>query len=437
MAHLVGKDIYYNLGKKIDGLSTRVPYSKELHALLKDLYTTEEADLIIRMPYGLADLKTIARAAKLPEEKLKTLLNGLCHKGLVIDFYNGEEQFYMPSPLVIGIFEFTMMRTGRDADPKKWAGLFRDYLSRTDTFYAANSPKNAKVSIARALPHEETIAEDIHAEVLDYEKATAIVDNASLCSIGLCSCRHEKMHVNEKKCDVPLESCTSFGFAADYLIRNGLARQASKTEMRELFARSREMGLVFNADNVQKNISFICHCCGCCCNMLLGISRFGYVNTVVTSNYIAHIADAQCLGCGKCAAACPINAITITPITKPTTRKKKLATINEACCIGCGVCALKCPSRSLTLVKRRQRVFHPETTFERIILQSLERGTLQNQLFDNVQSVSHRFMRFFLGGFLRLPPVKRALVSDTLRSRFLSALKKGVKAQDKEWVTKI
>ncbi|HAR49979.1 MAG TPA: 4Fe-4S ferredoxin, partial [Smithella sp.] len=94
-------------------------------------------------------------------------------------------------------------------------------------------------------------------------------------SIGLCSCRHEKHHVDEKKCDIPLDTCTSFGYGADYLIRNKMAKEVSKSEMLDHFARSREMGLVFCADNVQKNITFICHCCGCCCNILLGISKFG------------------------------------------------------------------------------------------------------------------------------------------------------------------
>jgi len=79
-------------------------------------------------------------------------------------------------------------------------------------------------------------------------------------------------------------------------------------------------------------------------------------------------------------------------------------------------------------------VIHPETTFERVMLRSLERGTLQNQSFDNPQSFSHKFMRGFVGGFLNLSPVKRALMSDTLRSRFLDAMKKGVEKQGKGWL---
>jgi hypothetical protein len=62
---------------------------------------------------------------------------------------------------------------------------------------------------------------------------------------------------------------------------------------------------------------------------------------------------------------------------------------------------------------------------------------MQNLIFDNPMSVSHSFMRAFVGGFLRLSPVKKALLSDTLRSRFLHSMKKGVQAQGQGWVTKM
>jgi len=73
----------------------------------------------------------------------------------------------------------------------------------------------------------------------------------------------------------------------------------------------------------------------------------------------------------------------------------------------------------------REKVIHPETTFERVILQCLERGTLQNQIFDNPDSITQQFMRGFLGGFLKLSSVKKTLMSDLLRSLFLNSMKKG------------
>lgn len=177
------------------------------------------------------------------------------------------------------------------------------------------------------------------------------------------------------------------------------------------------MELVLCADNVKKDVSFICHCCKCCCNVLLGISKFGYPNVVVTSSFIAQRDEQICAECGKCAQACPTHAIDILPGGNPK--------IDSSICIGCGVCALKCETKALKLVKRKQRVIHPETVFERVILQCLERGTLQNQMFSNPQSITHAFMRGFIGGFLRLPPMKKALMSDTLRSSFLGIMKKG------------
>ncbi len=72
-----------------------------------------------------------------------------------------------------------------------------------------------------------------------------------------------------------------------------------------------------------------------------------------------------------------------------------------------------------------------------MILGALERNTLQYQIFDDPESVTQKFMRGFLGGFLRLPPVKRALMGERLRSRFLSAMKRGVDLQGKGWITEL
>jgi Fe-S-cluster-containing hydrogenase component 2 len=436
MGHLVGKDIYRRLGRKIDRQATRAPWNETLHELLRELYTREEADLVVRMPHGLSTLTRIERATGYDRPHLEQLLDGLCDKGLVMDLEIQGRYRYTVSPLVIGIFELTMMRTGPDLDRKKLAGLFHRYMGPNGVFHDANFARGESTTIMRALAYEGTVREDEYVEVLDYEKARSIIDRADRFSMGLCSCRHEKLHLG-CGCEAPMDNCSSMGYSADYLIRHDLAREVSKAEMLDNVERSRELGLVMNADNVQRNVTFICHCCGCCCNALAGLTEHGYTAAIVTSSYIARSDDTICKGCNHCEKACPIDAIAMVADDDPTSKRKKRPFVDEDFCLGCGVCANACTTGAMKLDQREQRVIPPESTFQRVILSALDRGTLQYQLFDNPASGSQAFLRGLVGGFLKLPPVKRALLSDQLRSRFLSAMENGIRKQGKDWAAEL
>ncbi|HEY3352437.1 MAG TPA: 4Fe-4S dicluster domain-containing protein [Polyangia bacterium] len=434
MGHLVGKDIYRQLGDKIDGLTVRAPWAEALRAILTELYSAQDAELIVKMPYSLATVRRLERLTGLPRPQLERQLESLADRGLVLDLHVNGTYYYMPSPMVIGIFEFTMMRQG--VDHPKLAHLFHEYMEEGG-FLRANFGDGQKISLMRSLPHEGAVHPDEHVEVLDYEKAAAIVESTDRFAMGICACRHEKHHLG-RPCTAPLDNCSTLGATAvDYMVRHGLAREVSKTEMLENVARSRELGLVINADNVQRNVTFFCHCCGCCCHVLEGVSKYGYANAVVTSSYIAASDRALCKGCGSCSRKCPIQAIPRVPDADPRFRKHGRPQVDEAICLGCGVCTLTCKSGAMKLHKRSQRVLHPATTFERLILQCLERGTLQNQLFADPASKTHAFLRGVVGGFLRLSPVKRALMSDTLRSRFLAALKQAASRGGKKRFTEM
>ena len=53
---------------------------------------------------------------------------------------------------------------------------------------------------------------------------------------------------------------------------------------------------------------------------------------------------------------------------------------------------------------------------------AIERGKLQNLIFDNHALWSHRAMAGVLGVILKLPPIKQALASEQLKSRYLESL---------------
>jgi NAD-dependent dihydropyrimidine dehydrogenase PreA subunit len=135
--------------------------------------------------------------------------------------------------------------------------------------------------------------------------------------------------------------------------------------------------------------------------------------------------------------ACPVNALELRPTNDPKNKKKKKARLHKELCVGCGVCTARCATEAIRMIPRTNRVLHPESIFEVIILSSLERGTLQNQIFDNPQSVTQQYMRNFMGAFLRLPPVRKALISDTFRSIFLRGAKVTAQLQGKGWMLDI
>jgi hypothetical protein len=73
-------------------------------------------------------------------------------------------------------------------------------------------------------------------------------------------------------------------------------------------------------------------------------------------------------------------------------------------------------------------VITPVNSAHRYVLMAIERGKLQNLVFDDQVLASHRAMAAVLGAILALPPVKRALASEQVRSRYLARLCEKVEA---------
>lgn len=77
MGHIVGEDIYRSLGQKIDTLNVRVPWNETFHTILKELYSAEEADLVVRMPSALSTFEELETYTKLEPLRLRKLLDNL------------------------------------------------------------------------------------------------------------------------------------------------------------------------------------------------------------------------------------------------------------------------------------------------------------------------------------------------------------------------
>ena len=415
MAHIRnGQGVYGRLQKRLDRFPIGAPSAPALFEILKRLYTEEEAEIASRMPIRLTDIAGISRRTGRSPEALLPGLDRMAEKGLVMDFPHKGKTVYMLSPTLLGFFEFAFMRVRDDIPQKELAGFMMRYVHDEPEF--VRSVFAGKVMPGRTLVHEGAVDPEDLPRVLDHERASHLIREAKMCAVSLCFCRHAAEHEG-RSCGRPMEVCTTFNAAADFLVRRGLARRIEREETREIFAASREAGLVHISDNVKKRPAYVCHCCGCCCGMLSAINRFQLFDAVVTSPFLAAADPGVCNGCGLCAKKCPIRAIEVRG-EKPDA---KAAVLPEVC-LGCGLCKMACARGAMRMEPRKETILVPENAWRRTVIMAIEQGKFQNLLFDDFDRLDHAVLRAITRIVVALPPVKKALLSGQVQSRFFKAL---------------
>ncbi len=396
------------------------PETELLYKILQLLFTKKEADLVARLPIKPMTLKTAAGAWKMNEAAAERILDDLCSRGIMLDIeLDGGREYLLPPPMA-GFFEFSLMRITKDVDQELLSELFYQYLNVEEDFIRDLFCKG-ETKLGRVFVNEPALPEDNSLHVLDYERSTEVIKTASHIGVGVCYCRHKMMHMN-KACDAPMDVCMTFGVAASSLIRHNVIRQIDVAEGLSILDIAYENNLVQFGENVRSGVNFICHCCGCCCEALLAVKRFAVMNPVHTTNFILQTDPMSCKGCGKCAKACPVDAIEMVKANDLKTKKGKLVKLDEQSCLGCGVCVRVCKSKSLSLTPRKTRILTPLNSAHKTVLMAIERGTLQDLIFDNKVMLSHRAMATVLGVILKLPPTKQILAAKQVRSRYLEAI---------------
>ncbi len=419
MGHLTTRDAYRNLSDRINWFTQGAPTSETLYKILEVLYTEKEARGVALLPVRPFTVKKAAKIWQTSEFKAERLLDHLCEKALLVDSYhNGVRKFVMPPPMA-GFIEFALMRTRGDIDQHYLGELYYQYMNVEEDFIK-DLCFATETKLGRVYVQEPVLANDKTNHILDYERATHIVEEAEYIGLGLCYCRHKMYHAGHP-CEInaPWDVCLTFDNVARSLAQHGdYARLISREEALDALERSYASNLVQIGENVREHPAFICNCCGCCCEALQAARHFSPMQPVATTNYIPEISLERCVGCGKCAKVCPVLAVSM----EEGENGKKKAVVNKEICLGCGVCARNCAVKAIELQRRPEQIITPVNSTHRFVLQAIEKGTLQNLIFDNQAFANHRAMAAVFASILELPPVKQALASKQLKSVYLDKL---------------
>lgn len=420
MSHIVGKEAYKSLEERINRFPQGAPPSETLYKILGLLFSEKEAALVAQLPIKPFTVKTASKVWKMDEVSTERTLQELSSRAILLDMdHDGVSEYVLPPPMA-GFFEFSMMRTRHDIDQKLLGELYYQYLNVEEDF-VKQLFLSTETRLGRVFVQEEVLTNENKVQILDFERASHIMKEASDIGISTCYCRHKMHHVG-KACDAPLDICMTFNGTASSLIKHKYARKVDLSEGIELLHQAYENNLVQCGENVREDVSFICNCCGCCCEAMIAAKKFGMLHPVQTTAYIPKVNSDSCVNCGRCVKVCPINAIETIEIDNGLGGIKKTIKVNEEICLGCGVCVRSCYKKSLHLERRPEKIITPVNSVHRIVLMAIEKGTLQNLIFDNQAFASHRAMAAVLSVILKLPPLKQAMASKQMKSVYLDKL---------------
>lgn len=420
MAHHTVKSGYSHLVERLNRSPQGAPAAKVLYQILAMLFSQKEAELVAQLPLRPFSAERASKSWKLDLNSTRKILDELAGRAILVDIeHNGESIYVLPPPMA-GFFEFSLMRIRNDIDQKLLSELFYQYLNVEEDFIR-DLFTVGETQLGRTFIHEPVLSNENALHVLDYERASEVIKSASHIGVGICYCRHKMEHKGQA-CEAPMDICMTFNTTAASLVKHGHARASDTSECLDLLQQAYAHNLVQFGENVRQQVNFICNCCGCCCEAMIAARRFANLSPVHTTNFIPKVNQLDCTGCGQCVSVCPVGTMVLIAANDPKQIKHKQAALLEEHCLGCGLCARVCPKSCIGMAARPERVITPLNGSHRAVVMALERGKLQNLIFDNQVLFSHRALAGLLGAFLKLPPVKRVMACQQVKSRYLERL---------------
>ena len=362
--------MYEQIAKKMGS-----PWSEEMEKILKTLYSSEEAEILLVFNGAYMDRFTaqkIAKKLKRSVDEVQPILKEMSRTQRLFSATRNDITTYSMFPLVPGLFELYFANHKRALEEEEDVlKLFtEEYEKYYDQGYVVNS-MTSSYPFMRVFVDQEVINDTVSREkgalltvneevdviknkILPFEQVKTLVEKSHRVSVMDCACRtHMKIHNNGVPVnDYPVNVCMNFNTFADYCIEQGFGRELTKDEALKTLTGAAKAGLVHTTQNITEKTSFICNCDRDCCIMLRGIRQFDNPGMVATSNFLPEYTKENCIFCLNCIEICPMEIIEL--IDEDSEDQRIL--INTDRCIGCGVCAYNCPEEALSMVKKYDRI---------------------------------------------------------------------------------
>lgn len=292
--------------------------------ILKKLLSPEEASLASQMSLSMESCEAIAARMGLSVEEAKARLLKMVDRGLVWDSEEEGKHLFRLAPFIVGIYESSTM-------DHELSHLFEEYMANGGAV-GIMAPQPA---IFRIIPSQKAVKSE---RILPYDDVKAILLKSKSFNLRDCICRTQQKFVGYE-CRFPMRTCLSFSDHENPPDKSTI----SKEEALAFLDRAEELGLVHSVSNFMNGVSFVCNCCGCCCGILRGITHYGIMNSVASSNYIARIDPEECAGCGTCEDRCQVHAIS---------EDNGISVVDSGKCIGCGLCVTGCENGAARLERK-------------------------------------------------------------------------------------
>ena len=355
-------DVYERLADALNMLPNGFPRTDsgvEIR-ILKLIFSAEEASLACELREDSIPTDAIAERVGLSIREVDVKLAEMVEKGMAVAVEKDGKRAFSLAPFIIGLFEDTLERNMTTAsrhssldnvDTHQFIHLVEEYLASG----GAVGIMKPQPALHRVLPAQKAVKSEW---VLPYDDVREILSSAKSFGVRECVCRGQQDHVGHRKCDFPLKMCLFFSplEAEPYEYRKTMVLDhISKEEALDVLDKAEEVGLVHTVSNVMRGVGYVCNCCGCCCEILRGVTEYGIENSVAQANYFSVIDPDKCNECGICLERCQVHAIS---------NEGGDIVIDRNRCIGCGLCVTGCPINAARLERKPEaETVHPPADF--------------------------------------------------------------------------